>query len=218
MKNAKVYIVAHETASLDVDPQIGFSPLSPKELPVTDALAIVPELNAQALKVKYRLASKDAHNPSGIWIATDAQPQFSPVGAKNVDIRWNRHCEVGTEGFAFLPGLPAPLEYDFVAYKGIEPDSHPYGACFHDLADTRTTGLIEFLKLRLIDTVIVGGLATDYCVKTTALQLKKSGFDVIINLSACRGIAPNTIDSALADMTAAGIKIVDKTEDIIVVR
>ena len=214
----KAYIIKHETASFEVDPQVGFSPLAPAELPVTDALAIVPELNAQALKAKYRLGSKDAHNPKGTWIATEEKPQFSPVGTKNVDIKWNRHCEVGTDGFAFLPGLPAPLDYDFVAYKGIEPDSHPYGAAYHDLADTRSTGVIEFLKLRLIDTVIVGGLATDYCVKTTALQLKKAGLDVIVNLAACRGITPATVDAAVAEMEAAGIKVVEKTEDIIVVR
>lgn len=214
----QVYILKKDTAAFDVDPQVGFSPLAPNELPVTDAEAIVPELNAQAEKAHLRLGSKDAHNPEGLWIAKPGSPQFSPVGLPNVDIRWNRHCEVGTAGFAFLPGLPKPLEYDFVAYKGIEWDSHPYGACFHDLADKRSTGVIEFLKQRGVTTVLIGGLATDYCVKTTALQLKTAGFDVVINLAACRGITPATVDAALADMTAAGIKLVEKAEDIIVVR
>ena len=214
----KQYVVGHETASFDVDPQKGFSPLCPNELPVNDALAIVPELNAQA-KVKYRLASKDAHNPEGTWIATAEKPQFSVVGTPNVDIRWNRHCQVGTEGFEFLPGLPSALAYDFVAYKGIEADSHPYGACYHDLADTRSTGVIEWLKERLIDTVIVGGLATDYCVKTTALQLRKAGFNVILNLAACRAIDFNgSLAAALTEMTNAGVKLVDNADSIIVIR
>lgn len=218
MKNQQVYIIKKDTASFDVDPQVGFSPLAPNELPVADALAIVPELNAQAEKAHLRVGSKDAHNPKGDWIADEAHPQFSPVGTANVDIRWNRHCEVGTDGFAFLPGLPKPLDYDFVAYKGIEADSHPYGACFHDLADKRSTGVIEFLKGKNITTVLVGGLATDYCVKTTALQLKAAGFDVVVNLAACRGINPETEVKAISDLLAVGVKVVEKTEDIILVR
>jgi nicotinamidase/pyrazinamidase len=215
----KQYVVAKETASFDVDPQVGFSPLAPNELPVNDALAIVPELNAQAKKAQYRLASKDAHNPRGIWIATAEAPQFTPVGTPNVDIKWNRHCEVGTDGFAFLPGLPKPLDYDFVAYKGIEEDSHPYGACYHDMGDLRSTGVIEFLRQKGLNTVIVGGLATDFCVKTTALQLRKAGFDVIINLAACRAIDFNgSLNAALEEMKAAGIKIAENAENIILVR
>jgi nicotinamidase/pyrazinamidase len=214
----KAYVLIKDTATFDVDPQQGFTPLCPNELPVTDGQNIVAELNKQATKGHLRVASKDAHNPKGEWIATAENPQFSPVGTPNVDIRWNRHCEVGTDGFSFLPGLPKPLDYDFVAYKGIEADSHPYGACYHDLADTRSTGVIEFLKSNGVNTVIVGGLATDYCVKTTALQLRKAGFDVIVNLAACRGIANSTIDAALADMVAVGIKIVANADDIIVVR
>jgi nicotinamidase/pyrazinamidase len=214
----KVYVVSKDTASFDVDPQQGFTPLCPNELPVEDGHNIVFQLNKQATKAHLRVASKDAHNPKGDWIADEAHPQFSPVGTANVDIRWNRHCEVGTQGFAFLPGLPAPLDYDFVAYKGIEADSHPYGACYHDLADKRSTGVIEFLKGKYVNTVIVGGLATDYCVKTTALQLRKAGFDVIINLAACRGITAETTAAAIKDMEAVGIKIVANADDIILVR
>jgi len=214
----KQHVVVRETASFDIDPQRGFSPLCPDELPVNDALAIVPELNAQAIKAKYRLASKDAHNPEGTWIATAKEPQFSLVGTENVDIKWNRHCQVGTGGFEFLPGLPKPLEYDFVAYKGIEADSHPYGACYHDLANTRSTGVIDFLELRGVQTVIVGGLATDYCVKTTALQLAKAGFEVIVNLAACRAIDfDGSLYSALAEMTAAGVSFVENSDEIEVV-
>lgn len=215
----QAYVLTRDTAAFDVDPQVGFSPLAPNELPVADAEAIVPHLNAQALKGHLRVASKDAHNPQGTWIATPEFPQFSVVGTPNVDIHWNRHCEVGTKGFEFLPGLPYHLAYDFVAYKGIEKDCHPYGACYHDLGDTRSTGVIEFLKGKSITTVIVGGLATDYCVKTTAIQLKKAGFDVIVNLAACRAIDFNgSKDAALAEMAALGIKIVESEADIIVVR
>ena len=57
--------------------------------------------------------------------------------------------------------------------------------------------------------MIVGGLALDYCVKTTALQLARAGFSVIVNLAATRGIDQDTIDSAMQEMRAQGVKLID---------
>lgn len=203
------------TASFDVDAQCGFSPLCPNELPVPDGHNIVAELNAQAGLASVRVGSKDAHSPNAAWVATAEAPQFTPVeGLPNVDIRWNRHCEVGTPGFELLPGLPHVSAYNFFVYKGVERDMHPYGACYHDTAERRSTGVIEFFNIREIDTVIVGGLATDYCVKTTALQLRNSGFHVIVNLAACRGISKDTVDAAIEQMRRAGIVIVDSCADL----
>ncbi len=209
-------IQKENTASFDVDCQIGFTPLSPTELPVPEGDTIVEELNKQATKAKFRLGSKDAHNPEGIWIATPENPQFSKVGTDNVDIRWNRHCQVGTKGFESLPGLPKPLEYDFMAYKGIEKDSHPYGACFHDLADTRSTGVIEFIKQNSIYTVIVGGLALDYCVKKTVLQLRNAKVNVIVNLAATKAIDFNgSKNAAIEEMKKVGVTFINNADEII---
>jgi nicotinamidase/pyrazinamidase len=208
-----VNFIKEFTASFDVDPQVGFSPLAPNELPVAGGDEIVRELNAQAEYAKLRVASKDAHTPNGIWIATPDNPQFSVVGTPNVDIRWNRHCEVGTTGFEFLPGLPKPLEYDFVVYKGMENDCHPYGAAYHDLLETRSTGIIEFLKYNRITTVILGGLALDFCVRTTAEQLKKAGFHVIINLAGTRAIAADPKE-VIQKMEDRGIEFVENFLDL----
>jgi nicotinamidase/pyrazinamidase len=193
-------------ASFDVDPQIGFSPLCPNELPVPDGDKIVDALNEQAKLAEIRVASKDAHNPNGLWIADKDHPQFTPVGLPNVDIRWNRHCEVGQKGFDFLPGLPTPLEYDFVAYKGMEIDSHPYGACYRDMEEKRSTGIIEFLKDNDVTDVIVGGLALNYCVSTTAIQLAHAGFEVYVNISATKPIG-DPIES-INKMKECGINII----------
>ena len=73
---------------------------------------------------------------------------------------------LGLKVFEFITGLD-PKNYDFQVYKGIEIDKHPYGACYHDLANTLSTGAIEYLREHGITTVICGGLATDYCVKNT---------------------------------------------------
>ncbi|MGL4417056.1 MAG: isochorismatase family protein, partial [Plesiomonas shigelloides] len=61
--------------------------------------------------------------------------------------------------------------------------------------------------------IVLGGLATDYCVKTTALQLQRSGhFTVLLNLAACRGIAPETTALACQEMAAAGVYLCDNQE------
>ena len=114
---------------------------------------------------------------------------------------------MGTPGFEFIDGLD-PEAYAFQSLKGIEPDKHPYGACYHDLGNKYSTGAIEFLRQHGITTVICGGLATDYCVLNTVLQLKDAGFTVILNEAACRGIAPETTEAALEKMKAAGVILV----------
>lgn len=201
-------------ASFDVDAQNCFTPVCPHELPVPEGTAIVDELNAQARIADLRIGSKDAHSPQAVWVANEENPQFSPVEGANVDIRWNIHAVPGTKGFELIEGLPHPAQYDFFVWKGIEPDMHPYGACYHDLANTRSTGVIEWLRAKGVTQVIVGGLATDYCVKTTVLQLLEAKFAVVVNLAACRGIAPDTIARAIEGMRQAGAQFVTNSRDI----
>ncbi|MDE1464845.1 nicotinamidase [Spartinivicinus poritis] len=198
----------HTVASFDVDAQNCFTPVCPDELPVPAGNEIVTELNQQAELAHYRLGSKDAHSPHAVWVADQNHPPLSPVKGKNVDIHWPLHAVPGTKGFTLIEGLPEVTAYDFFVWKGVEPDMHPYGACYHDLADTKSTGVIEYLLVNKVQTVLVGGLALDYCVKTTALQLAKANFQVIVNLAACRGIAENSINEALNDMHQAGILLI----------
>lgn len=181
--------------SFDVDSQNGFTPNCPGELPVTDGQNIVDELNKQATFAKYRFMSKDAHPSNGIWTASEKNPQFSIVGEKDVDIHWNQHCVVGTYGFDLIDGLPHPSEYDYLVYKGVERDMHPYSPIYHDLNKTISTGVIEMAKVLNVDTFIVGGLATDYCVKEAVLDLIDAGFNVILNKGATRGIADDLTET-----------------------
>lgn len=208
-----VVILKSRTASVDVDPENCFSELCPAELPVPGALEIVPELDKNAQLGTVRVASKDAHSDKSLWIATVGKPQFSSItGYPDMDVRWNKHGVPGTLGFEFLPGLKKE-NYNFIAYKGIEIDMHPYGACFHDLAETQSTGLIEFLLVKKIKNVIVGGLATSYCVKTTVLQLCRcKHFLVIVNLASCRDITGAPTEESIAEMRAAGAIVIDSLE------
>ncbi|MCK9204758.1 MAG: isochorismatase family protein [Bacteroidales bacterium] len=184
----KVAVVFNETASLHVEPQKGFTPLCPDELPVPEGDQIVPELKGQNRMAAYRTISKEIHPPNAIWIATKDNPQFDPIGGENVDLRWNPHCISGTKGVEMIDGLEPVTSYDFIVVKGFEPDMHPYSACYHDIQKKIATGLIEWYKSKNIKSVIVGGLATNYCVAETCKDLSVAGFRVILNLGGCRGI------------------------------
>ena len=196
-------------ASIDIDCQRSFTPLCPNELPVPDGHNIVAAVNAQAKLAKWRIGSMDFHPPDALWIASEEHPQLSPIeGYPNLDLYWNAHCIVGTEGAKLLPGLPNVEDYDFMVFKGLAPTVHPYGACFRDLSESVSTGLIEFLQEKKITTVILAGLALDYCVKTTAIQLMKTEcFRVIVNINACRAIGDP--EAAIAEMRAFGIEVVN---------
>ena len=157
-------------ASFDIDAQNTFTPVCPDELPVAEGDTIAPELNAQAQFASLRLASRDAHSRCALWISDAEHAPLTPIsGYPDLDIRWPAHAIIGTKGFDFIEGLDEAA-YDYQVFKGIEADKHPYGACYHDLKDTLSTGAIEYLRCHGITTVICGGLATDYCVKNTAAE------------------------------------------------
>ncbi|MEX0914544.1 MAG: isochorismatase family protein [Wenzhouxiangellaceae bacterium] len=197
-------------ASFDVDAQRTFTPMCPDELPVEGGDKIGPELNRQAAMARWRVGSKDAHSPSAVWVTEDREKIGKPgVAGDNVGEHWPVHAVPGTEGFELVPGLPRPAEYDFFVWKGVELDMHPYGACYHDIAERMSTGVIEWLKARDVSHVLVGGLATDFCVKATALQLQAAGLQVLLNLAACRGIDEQSTNAALKEMRAAGIVVTE---------
>ncbi len=204
-----------KTASFDVDAQKSFTPLCPAELPVAGGDLIGGELNFMASLAQLRVGSKDAHTPQAPWVVSQHADMLQPTGLAHADVTWVSHCVPGTEGFTLLDELPTPYDYDYFVWKGVEPDLHPYGACYHDLHGKLSTGVIEYLKSQGVERVIVGGLALDFCVKTTALQLASAGFDVIVYLPACRAISEDGATQALADMREARIRIASSREQLV---
>jgi nicotinamidase/pyrazinamidase len=203
-----------KTASFDIDSQKSFTPLCPKELPVANGDKIGSALNFMASLASLRVGSKDAHTPTAPWVVGSQQEMMKPTGLKHADLTWVSHCVPGTEGFELLDELPKPLQYDYFVWKGVEPELHPYGACYHDLDNKLSTGVIEYLKLNGVERVLVGGLALDYCVKTTALQLRHAGFEVVVYLEACRAIEAKSGLDAIDEMSAAGIKIANNHKEL----
>ncbi|MEK1939552.1 MAG: nicotinamidase, partial [Pseudomonas sp.] len=122
-----------KTASFDVDAQKSFTPLCPAELPVAGGDLIGGELNFMASLAHLRVGSKDAHTPQAPWVVKQHADMLRPTGLEHADVTWVSHCVPGTEGFNLLDELPTPYDYDYFVWKGVEPDLHPYGACYHDL-------------------------------------------------------------------------------------
>jgi nicotinamidase/pyrazinamidase len=214
----KVSFNKQTTASIDIDVQKGFTPICPKELPVEGGDTLSSALNSQAELATFRIGTKDSHCREALHTASPESPQFSPVNEKFVDIKWNQHCVMGTEGAELIEGLPHWSRYDYFVWKGMEPDTHPYSAVYHNTESEGTkrlsTGLVEYLKANGVTTVLLGGLAFDYCVKATALDLAEAGFTVIVNKGASKGIAESTSDEAQHTMELAGITVIDSLEQI----
>ena len=100
-----------------------------------------------------------------------------------------------------------------VIFKGTNPAIDSYSG-FFDNGHRQATGLDEYLKSQGVDEVYVAGLATDYCVKFTALDAVQLGYKTNLIVDACRGVdlSPGDVDAAIEEMRQAGIEILESEE------
>src|SRR5207248_4479376 len=117
------------------------------------------------------------------------------------------HCVQGTRGAELVPGL-ARERITRVFQKGTDPAIDSYSG-FFDNGHRKATGLGDYLKSLGVDTVYVMGLATDYCVKFTALDARKLGFQTILVLDGCRAVnvKPGDSQRAIEEMRAEGVSV-----------
>jgi nicotinamidase/pyrazinamidase len=122
---------------------------------------------------------------------------------------WPAHCVQDTPGAEIHHGLDRSKVTDLFK-KGTDPELDSYSA-FFDNAKKKATGLAEYLNERWIKQVYVMGLATDYCVKWTALDAKELGFDVWLIEDGCRAVElhPGDGEAAIEAMRAAGVHVVE---------
>lgn len=127
-------------------------------------------------------------------------------------ILWPDHCVQGTYGAEFRAGLTVAPE-DGIIRKGTDLEVDSYSG-FFDNRHLKDTGLNNYLRSRGVSSVYVAGLATDYCVKFTALDGAGLGYEVSVIRDACRGVElnPGDVDAAIAQMRQAGISIVESGE------
>jgi nicotinamidase/pyrazinamidase len=168
-----------------VDFQNDFTPGG--ALAVPDGVAIAPRVDALARSGEYDLvvATRDWHPPDHGSFAAQGGP-------------WPVHCVQGTPGAELHPGLDRAL-VDVVVDKGQDPATEGYSGF-------EATRLAELLRERGVDHVTVVGLATDYCVKNTALDALREGFGVTVDSSAVRAVEvePGDGERALEAVRVAG--------------
>ncbi|GLV51755.1 amidase [Thermobispora bispora] len=116
---------------------------------------------------------------------------------------WPAHCVADTPGAAFHPAL-ATSAVEEVFSKG----AHSAAYSGFEGAAPDGTGLAEWLRARGVDAIDVVGIATDHCVRATALDGARSGFSVRVLLGLTAGVARETTDRALAELKEAGVELV----------
>lgn len=128
-------------------------------------------------------------------------------------VLWPDHCVQHSEGAEFPPVLHT-AKIAKVIHKGMDPGIDSYSG-FFDNGRKNATGLDEYLRERGIDTIYVMGLATDYCVKYTALDAVSLGYETWLIEDGCRGVevALGDIERALGEMAVAGVHVV-KSQDL----
>ncbi len=194
-----------------VDIQVGFC--TGGNLAVPDGEAVVPLANRLIASGAYDLvvASQDWHPADHGSFASQhpgARPfEMGTLGGKP-QMLWPDHCVQGTQDAQFHPDLNVSA-IDHVQRKGLNRTVDSYSA-FRDNDRTALTGLADYLSEKGITTLDLCGLATDYCVKASAIDARAMLEGVVIRFitDASRGIDAAGIEDALREMEAAGIAIV----------
>jgi len=115
---------------------------------------------------------------------------------------WPPHCVVGTDGEAFHPNLD-PQPFDAIFLKG----EHAAAYSGFEGKASDGTALADWLRKHEVTHVDVCGLATDYCVRATALDAVQNGFETSLLGELCAGVAPGTTEAALDEMQKAGVSV-----------
>ena len=166
-----------------VDFQNDFTPGGALAVPEGDAIA--DHVNGLIASGRFDLvvATRDWHPPD--------HGSFAPQGGP-----WPEHCVAGSEGAQLHPALDA-ARVDVIVDKGTDPGTEGYSGF-------DGTDLATLLRDRGIDRVTVVGLATDYCVRATALDALGEGFAVTVDEAGARGIDAADSRKALDEVRAAG--------------
>jgi nicotinamidase/pyrazinamidase len=123
---------------------------------------------------------------------------------------WPVHCVQGTKEADFHAALDL-IPVNLVIRKGFHVSLDSYSAFFENDRKT-STGLDGYLKALSIDTLVLGGLAADYCVLYSALDAVNLGYKTIVALDAVRGVEEGTTERAFTHLHEAGVILAESAE------
>lgn len=165
-------------------------------LPVTGGARVAAAVSAALRDRRGRwdhvVATKDYHVDPGMHFSPS--PDF-------VD-SWPHHCVVGTEGVDFHPELDTD-QIEAVFLKGEQAAAY---SGFEGRAGS--IGLAAWLRMHDVSEVDIVGIATDHCVRATALDAAREGFAATVLLDLTAGVAPETTRAALDQLRETGVTLV----------
>lgn len=179
-------------------------------LAVPDAEAILPLINQLGPRFGTVVLTQDWHPAGHSSFATchsGKQPFDTitlPYGEQTL---WPDHCIQGSYGSDFHPDLQTSHS-QLIIRKGFRRAIDSYSA-FYENDHTTTTGLSGYLRQREIQRVVCVGLALDYCVRFSAIDARREGFDALVLEDGCRGIdLDGSNEAARQMMRAAGVSLI----------
>ncbi len=207
--------IPENSALIIVDIQNDFLPGG--ALAVTDGDKIIPVANQIQSLFEVVFMTQDFHPEDHESFAANHQGKSigEVIDLHGLDqVLWPVHCVQGTTGTDFSSELEL-RDSVRVVKKGMNPAVDSYSG-FFDNGQKEDTGLNEQLKELGVKSVFVLGLALDYCVKFTALDAKRLGFDTFLISDATRAVnlSPDDGEKALVEMEESGIHII-RSEDLI---
>ena len=196
-----------------VDIQNDFMPGGSLAVPEGDR--IVPVANELMRHFDLVVATQDWHPPDHLSFASqhadcDVGDVIELDGLEQ--ILWPDHCVQGTTGAEFVAELNRGV-MDRVVRKGTDRRIDSYSG-FFDNGHRKATGLGDFLRERGTDSVYLVGVATDYCVKFTALDARRLGLQTYVVADGCRGVERKAgdVERAIEEMESAGVHVVTLKE------
>lgn len=197
-------------ALLIVDVQNDFLPGG--ALPAPGGDEVIPVINRLIDEFPLVIASKEVHPKEHVSFATTHEKKAGErVRVDEFEqILWPDHCVEGSFGAEFPVSLNTQ-GIDRVIEKGIDPSIDSYSAFFDNL-HRRDTGLDALLRSLEVNDLLIVGIATDYCVKYTALDACALGYSTSVDLAGCRGIEleAGDVDRACWEMELAGVQLISQ--------
>jgi nicotinamidase/pyrazinamidase len=199
-------------ALLLIDIQNDFLPTG--ALPVPQGDQVIPVANRLMPRFDLVIATQDWHPATHGSFAAN-HPGRNPGDlitlAGQQQILWPTHCVRNTPGADFTPTLDR-ARITHITRKGTDPTIDSYSG-FFDNGHRQATDLHDFLRTRHVTNLYILGLATDYCVKFSALDALQLGYHAHLIKDGCRGanLKSGDVDRAIKEMLQAGVTILDST-------
>lgn len=196
-----------DVALIVIDVQNDFCPGG--ALAVTEGDAVVPVANRLMQRFDHVVLTQDWHpdDHSSFAANNPGRDAFSlidmPYGPQ---VLWPVHCVQGTAGAAFHKDLETDRA-SLIIRKGYRSEIDSYSAFFEN-DHTTSTGLAGYLRERAVEHLVMVGLATDFCVRFSAVDAAKLGFKVTLLEDGCRAIdLDGSLAAARAELTEHGITV-----------